>query len=89
MLHRISVAVAVLSIGIGSVAAQDLLPDGEGRDIVEYACSQCHDLLRVTQASKTEQQWQFLVTQMLNQGAPIEDYEVETVVRYLTEHFGN
>jgi cytochrome c5 len=68
--------------------ADDELPAGEGRDIVEYACSQCHDLIQVTAASKTPEQWQYLVTQMINQGAPIEDYETETVVRYLAEHFG-
>ena len=71
------------------VIADDELPDGEGRDIVEYACSQCHGLLQVTAANKTQAQWQFLVTQMINQGAPIEDYETDTVIRYLSEHFGD
>lgn len=71
-----------------AVHAQDVLPDGEGRDIVEYVCSQCHDLLQVTQASKTHEQWRFIVTSMRNQGAPLEEHEIDTVVRYLTEHFG-
>ncbi len=70
-------------------AAGDELPDDEGRDIVEYACTQCHDLYQVTQARKTPRQWEYLVTQMINQGAPIEDHEVETVVRYLAKHFGD
>lgn len=65
------------------------LPEDEGRDIVEYACTQCHDLYQVTQARKTSRQWQYLVNQMINQGAPIEDHEVETVVRYLAKHFGD
>ncbi len=67
---------------------QDELPEGNGRDVVEYACSQCHDLMRVTQAAKTSSQWRYLVAQMINQGAPIEDYEVETVIAYLSAHFG-
>lgn len=68
--------------------SQDSLPEGEGRNIVEYVCSQCHGLLQVTTASKTAEQWQHLVTQMKNQGAPIEEYEINTIVRYLSEHFG-
>ena len=81
---------AALSLLIGAIAAnsQDALPDGEGRDIVEYVCSQCHDLLHVTNAKKTTEQWRYVVTSMLNQGAPLEEYEVDTVVRYLSKHFG-
>ncbi len=75
-------------LGPAAALSEDSLPEGEGRDVIEYVCSQCHDLLQVTQAKKTAEQWRYLVTQMLNQGAPIEEYEVETVVRYLAEHFG-
>ena len=71
-----------------TVFADGEMPADEGSDIVEYACSQCHDLILVTEARKTERQWEYLVNQMINQGAPIEDYEVETVVRYLAKHFG-
>ncbi|MDX1499755.1 MAG: hypothetical protein R3176_07660 [Woeseiaceae bacterium] len=80
---------AFVLICTGTVAlADDELPEDEGRDIVEYACTQCHDLYQVTQARKTPRQWEYLVNQMINQGAPIEDHEVETVVRYLATHFG-
>lgn len=81
-------ALSLSFIGFHSAAAEDALPQGEGRDIVEYVCSQCHDLFPVTQASKTPEQWRQLVTMMMNQGAPLEEYEVDTVVRYLAEHFG-
>ena len=79
----------LLALAIAAPAAADeSLPDGEGRDVAEYACSQCHDLRRVTDARKSEAKWRYLVTQMLNQGAPIEDYEVDTVIRYLADYFG-
>ena len=81
-------AVFTCCFGINSARSQDALPEGEGRDIVEYVCSQCHDLIQVTSASKTSEQWMYLVTMMKNQGAPIEEYEVDTVVRYLSENFG-
>jgi hypothetical protein len=85
--YRIALALLAAVLAL-PVMADDELPDGDGRDIVEYACSQCHGLLQVTTANKTQAQWQFLVTQMINQGAPIEDYEIETVILYLSEHFG-
>ena len=81
-------AFLLLSAGCATASEEAELPAGEGREIVEYACSQCHGLVEVTAASKTEKQWEYLVTQMINQGAPIEDYEVDTVVRYLAEHYG-
>jgi len=81
-------AVSMCFFGINSANSQDALPQGEGRDIVEYVCSQCHDLIQVTSASKTSEQWMYLVTMMKNQGAPIEEYEIDTIVRYLSENFG-
>ena len=88
MTLRLLFAVLPAFAGTHSANSQDALPDGDGRDIVEYVCSQCHDLMRVTDARKTPDQWRYLVTMMMNQGAPIEEYEVDTVVRYLSEHFG-
>lgn len=88
MIRIRSIAVAAASLLAMVAAAETDLPDDEGRDIVEYACSQCHGLVQVTDAQKTAQQWEYLVNQMINQGAPIEEYEVEIVVRYLTTHFG-
>lgn len=85
---RREVLFVLLLVSAASGLAEDALPAGEGRDVVEYACSQCHGLIQVTEARKTERQWEYLVTQMINQGAPIEDYEVDMVVRYLTRNFG-
>ena len=87
MLRSVLTVMSLLSAAHASAAA-DALPEGDGREIVEYACSQCHGLLQVTNASKTEQQWRFLVTAMINQGAPIEEYEIDTVISYLAKHFG-
>ncbi len=89
MAIRLIFAVFLCFFGICSANSQDTLPEGEGRDIVEYVCSQCHDLLPVTSASKTSEQWMYLVTMMKNQGAPLEEYEIDTVVRYISENFGH
>jgi len=86
---RIKTLVALLMLSACGVGTDDQgqLPDGEGRTIADDACTQCHGLIQVTDARKTPAQWRLLVTQMVNQGAPIEDHEVETLIRYLSEHF--
>jgi virginiamycin B lyase len=88
MIPRLLIALNLCLIAAGIGYAQDALPDGEGRDTVEYVCSQCHDLLPITSARKTPDQWRYVITTMINQGAPLEEYEVDTVVRYLAENFG-
>jgi hypothetical protein len=88
MKTQLMIAMSLCLTAVSGAYAQDSLPAGEGRDTVEYVCSQCHDLLPITSAQKTPDQWRYIVTTMINQGAPLEDYEIDTVLRYLAEHFG-
>jgi hypothetical protein len=85
---RIGVYLIFFVCVLSPVIAQDTLPDGEGRDIVEDVCSQCHSLLNITDSKRTPAQWQHVVSQMINQGAPLEEYEIDTVVSYLSKNFG-
>lgn len=71
------------------VFAQSTLPEGEGRDIVEDVCSTCHGLINITDSRRSKAQWQRVVSQMLILGAPLAEYEVDTVVDYLSKNFGN
>jgi competence protein ComEA len=75
--------------GVNAANSQDSLPDGEGRDIVEDVCTTCHDLINITKSRRSHEQWQFVVSMMIAQGAPLEEYEIETVVDYLSKNFGN
>ena len=70
------------------VFAQSVLPEGEGSEIVEDVCTMCHDLTNITDSNRTSEQWRSVVSQMMTQGAPLQDYEVDTVVDYLAENFG-
>ncbi|MGY8813817.1 MAG: c-type cytochrome [Gammaproteobacteria bacterium] len=88
MNFRISVYLILFVCVVSPVIAQDILPDGEGRDIVEDVCSSCHSLLNITDSKRTPAQWQYVVSQMISQGAPLEEYEIETVVSYLSKNFG-
>jgi virginiamycin B lyase len=67
--------------------AQPTLPEGPGKSIVATACTQCHDLTRLTRTGYDEAGWRNHVAMMRNVGAQVRDGEVDTVVAYLTKNF--
>jgi len=64
------------------------LPDGEGKDIVQVACSQCHGLNAFTVLREGPQAWRFQVYDMILRGAQVSPSEMDTVVKYLATNFG-
>ena len=88
MPYRNPVILGILYFLTSPVYAQSTLPEGEGRDIVEDVCSTCHGLINITDSKRTHEQWQYVVSTMIAQGAPLEDYEIKTVVDYLSRNFG-
>lgn len=64
------------------------LPEGEGRDIVQVACTQCHGLNAFTVLREGPQAWRFQVYDMILRGAQVSPTEMDTVVKYLATHFG-
>ncbi|MCZ6629076.1 MAG: hypothetical protein O7E56_12705 [SAR324 cluster bacterium] len=81
------------SAGTSSQAAANLsasttLPAGKGKEIVEIACGQCHGLNNISDARRTMEEWESVVSDMVARGAPLLIDEIDTVANYLTEHFG-
>jgi mono/diheme cytochrome c family protein len=73
----------------GFARPQDVqLPEGEGKDIVAGKCSICHSLDRITATHATQDGWEKIVKEMMEEGAPLEDAEIATVVKYLVKNFG-
>lgn len=66
------------------------LPEGEGREILERECLNCHELEVLVLFSDFYDQarWRSLVITMRDNGADVDDAEVELVARYLARHFG-
>jgi virginiamycin B lyase len=82
------IAVLLLTAASASAAAQDVLPEGDGMDIVRTKCRTCHMATRVTQvAGRTPEGWQTLVTSMINRGATVTEDEVPIVVEYLAKNW--
>lgn len=72
----------------GSQSLYGSLPQGLAKAILQRSCTLCHDLDRITTASKTEAGWRASVKDMMRLGAKLKPDEDKTVVAYLVEHFG-
>jgi len=59
-----------------------------GRQILDRACTGCHNLNRVENKKLNTEDWQLIVGRMKGRGAELEDNEVEELVRYLVMTYG-
>lgn len=66
------------------------LPEGEGRQILQTACTTCHGLKEVTKFRVTTsvKSWQDIVRTMVAYGAEIDDEQTRILIDYLTKNFG-
>jgi cytochrome c5 len=59
----------------------------EGKTLLQERCTKCHDLGRVEQAKKTEEEWKATVERMVGKGAQLNQAEQEQVIQYLAETY--
>ena len=99
MLARIKVAAALLLIGsclmipaLAFLQQQESLtesmPEGEGARMVQAVCVTFHTLDTVLTRSKNQQSWRATVNDMMGRGAPLSTREADTIIDYLSEHYG-
>jgi cytochrome c5 len=69
------------------VANYGPLPDGAGKRILLNNCTLCHDLSRVKRRLSTREEWEELLSAMLNEGAMLSDQEFPVLLNYLATHF--
>ena len=92
-MQRLSVlgALAALSLAATTPAhAQTAmtLPQGDGRDLVAVACSQCHTLNTILVGREGAAGWKRHVYNMVLRGAQLSPREADTVIQYLAANFG-
>jgi mono/diheme cytochrome c family protein len=84
--------VAYLAANFGpsapAAATPVALPSGPGKELVEARCIACHDLERVTSATRQKSQWPALVANMVSRGALATPEEAQAISSYLASHFG-
>jgi competence protein ComEA len=81
------VGLGILLLG-GAVAFahQDSLPEGEGKAVVEKACtSRCHGANVVQRSRRTPTQWQGMVDLMIDRGAIVKDEDYDAILAYLSK----
>jgi competence protein ComEA len=68
--------------------AQNPLPDGQGKDVVERICNECHGPEKYIKKRLDKDGWEKVIQDMIEKGAQGTDKEFDSVVEYLTKNFG-
>jgi DNA uptake protein ComE-like DNA-binding protein len=66
----------------------ELLPPGDGRELVLRSCASCHSLKPVVDVRKSRESWAKSVNDMIQRGAPVFPEEIEPMTTYLSKAFG-
>jgi hypothetical protein len=83
--YRVAVIAAVLSSGMffADPSVAQMLPPGQGQDIVQNACTMCHGVDVIVSQRHTPDEWRDIVSRMIGNGASLTDDQYVTVVKYL------
>jgi competence protein ComEA len=80
-------AVSILSVTPARAQTALALPDGEGKALVQKACSKCHGLVGIIRARNSKEAWAGIVDDMVSRGAEGSDEELEVIIDYLAKNF--
>jgi cytochrome c5 len=75
-------------LAASATARAQTLPQGEGRELVATACSQCHTLAVIVAGRDGPVGWKRHVYNMVLRGAQLTPREAQTVIDYLIANFG-
>jgi len=85
---RVSVILCFSLVAAASAAfAQSKLPEGPQKAVVQKVCHGCHSPDIVAAKHHTREEWEDLVTAMINAGATGTDEEFSDIVDYLSTNF--
>jgi quercetin dioxygenase-like cupin family protein len=65
----------------------DQMPEGEAKKLIVAKCQLCHTLERVVTAHHAKDDWEAVISLMVEQGASLTDDESKTVVDYLAANY--
>jgi hypothetical protein len=65
----------------------DQMPDGDGKKLIVAKCQLCHTLERVVTSHRTKDDWDAVISLMVEQGADLTDDEKKTVTDYLATNY--
>jgi cytochrome c5 len=65
-----------------------VLPDGDGKQIVQDKCTVCHDLTYIAKQHLNKDEWTDMVKIMVASGATVTDGEMPVLIDYLVKNWG-
>jgi cytochrome c5 len=64
------------------------LPEGDGKKILQNACTACHGLDGVVRLHLDKSGWEGLVSSMVSNGAQVDGKDMPVLIDYLVKNFG-
>jgi len=64
------------------------LPEGDGKKVLQTACTSCHGLDGVVRLHLDKAGWEGLVSSMVSNGAQVDSKDFPVLVDYLVKNFG-
>ena len=87
-LSRLVSLAAISMLAIGAHAYAQELPAGQGKALVQTACSQCHGLDVIVSQPRSREDWTEVVSRMIGNGAQLSDEDYTQVIDYLATNLG-
>jgi len=88
LLAGIAFALAASPLIVPVARAQAVLPDGEGKEVVQRLCTTCHGPENFINKKLTRDGWDAVIYSMEQRGFMPTDEEVETILNYCTKYLG-
>lgn len=88
-LSRFLPLAAMATLTIAASARAQELPDGQGKALVQNACSECHGVGVLLDQPRSREAWGEVVSRMVGNGAKLSDDDYNLVIEYLATHLGS
>lgn len=85
---RLASLAAISMLTVGARAHAQDLPEGEGKALVQSACTQCHGIDVIVSQPRSREDWTEVVSRMVGNGAQLSDEDYNQVVQYLATYLG-
>jgi cytochrome c5 len=82
---------ATLTLATVAFAAvqEPQLPEGDGKKILQGACTTCHGLEGTVKMRLDKDGWEGIVASMMSNGAQVDAKDMPVLIDYLVKNFGN
>ena len=82
------ILVALLTTAAVLAGQNATLPEGEGKAVINSACTSCHGVDLITGRTATREEWVAIVDRMKTYGTNLSAAQTTTVIDYLAKSFG-